>query len=163
MSPTKLVPLVAACIYLAILMPLALGAEIVQACSLLTKDEFAQVLGRPAFTEPDGEMTGVCGYDGGQVLLYPGPNSQAAWEGTLKAFGYENAERVPVEGVGESAYAFYVKPKDEYQDASAFVVFVVGDFTVAVSVNADNGQAGETVHDKAVTLAKMAAAKVPKS
>ena len=157
MTSRRVLQFSAALVVVVVGIELARAAEEPQACSLLTKDEFAQVLARPTYGEPDGEMTGVCGYDGGQVLLYSGPNSQSAWEGTLKAFGYENAERIPIEGVGESAYAFYTTPQNEYQDASAFVVFVIGEYTVAVSVDAENGQSGATVHEKAVTLAKLAA------
>jgi hypothetical protein len=78
----------------------------------------------------------------------------------LKLFNLGEVAKVPVEGVGDSAYAFYTKPQNPYQRADAFVVFSVGEHTAAIGVQAPKGQPGESVHDKAVALAQLAAGRL---
>lgn len=138
-----------------------MAAKDIDACSLFTKAEFDAVRGTPSYAEPSAVGSdAICGYDGGQVFLYSGPNAKAQWEATLKSFNLDDVAKVAVEGVGDSAYAFYTKPQNQYQRADAFVVFSVGEHTAAVGVQAPKGQPGESVHDKAVALAQKAAARL---
>jgi 4-hydroxyphenylpyruvate dioxygenase-like putative hemolysin len=138
-----------------------MAAEVTDACSLFTKAEFDAARGTPSYTAPEAVGSdAICGFDGGQVYLYSGPDSQAQWESTFKLFNLRDVDKVAVEGVGDSAYAFYTKPQNQYQRADAFVVFSVGAHTAAVGVQASKGQPGESVHDQALALARLAAGRL---
>ena len=82
----------------------------------------------------------VCGYDNGQVLLFTGEGSNAAFDRLLASFGQEDLPRSPVNGLGDGASALFYDPENPYQDHGAFVVFGAGPPTVAVTVYAEEGE-----------------------
>ena len=141
----------ALCVALA---PIGAYADSIEPCSLLTKEEFAQ--GGPTYSDP-GAMGSSCSYEDGVVYVFSGPNAQAALDSLLPELGYEESGKVLVEGVGDSAFAFYAKAPNQYVGAHAVVVFSRGEHRVVLGVEAEDGQPGESVHDRAVALARLAA------
>jgi hypothetical protein len=129
-------------------------------CSLLTKAEVEQTLGIEVFMDPESAPFGaanICDFDGGQaqVMLFIGADSQSKWDQMIASFGEDKAQRSPVGDFGEGAYAFYTKPRNQYQDAAAFIVVPRADKTVVVSAAAPKGKAGEDAHAHAIALAKI--------
>ena len=62
--------------------------------------------------------------------------------------------------MGDWAYGFYPKPWDNYEGLYAVVVARVGEHTIGVSVEAEEGQAAESVQPQATALARMVVAKL---
>jgi hypothetical protein len=124
---------------------------------LLTKEEFAQ--GKPTYSDP-GLAGSSCSYEDGVIYYYSGPNAQAPWESILAKLGEGGSEKVAVEGIGDSAYAFYAPAPNKYVGAHTVIGFSKGEHRVVLAVEADDGQPGQSVHDKAVTLARLAADKL---
>jgi hypothetical protein len=102
----------------------------------------------------------VCGYDNGQIVLFSGVDSRAAFDRLLESFGQQNLSRIPVDGLGEGAFALFFDPESEYQDHGAFVVFGAGPPTVAVTVYAEEGEPAETALPHAISVAEAVAAKL---
>ena len=143
--------------------PAAQAQPAVDPCSLMTGDEFAALAGRPAFGEPEAMALGagaVCGYDGGQIVLFSGATAWQDWERVMQAFGQQDAARTPVPELGEDAYALLVEPANAYQSPAAFVVFGAGPHAVAVSVDGEDGQPPEAALPNAVGVAEAVAAKL---
>jgi hypothetical protein len=137
-----------------------------EACSLVTNADVGTVIGRQFYDDPESTPLAegsACtyGYGKAQVIIFFGSNAQSNWEEFVKNFGHEKEERYPISGVGESAYSFFPKPRDEYEDTTAFVVTQSGQYTVAVSVAAQSGQQAKSVESKATELAKLVLAKLP--
>ena len=134
-------------------------ARAIQACSLLSKADVESVTRRTEFTEPDlTPLAGggsACTFNNAQLVLFSGANSTDLWNAYLKNFGHQNDARHPVSGIGDDAYFFYPKPRDEYEGVNAVVVVNVGQHTLAVSVEAEEGNSAETVQPQALALAKM--------
>lgn len=143
-----------------VLVPVGARGETVDACALITNDEFSQVVGERFYSEPiatPGSVFSACDYDGwGTVLLYPGPDSQSQWEKGLASLQLAKPDRVNVDGIGDSAYAVYTQPESESRPTYAVVVVAVGERTIVVTLDTDD-QPGESGHDKAVALARIAA------
>src|SRR5690606_19485777 len=60
------------------------------ACALMSGDEFEALTGRTEYTEPTGMPWGsgtVCGYANGQIVLFTGEDSRAAFDRLLAGFG----------------------------------------------------------------------------
>lgn len=115
-----------------------------EAC-VLSSDDFAALSGWKAYIDPGPMPWGsgaVCGYDGGQILLFSGDASMENLERVWVSFGAAG-ERVPVPELGADAFAFFVKAENEYQDDATFVVFSVGAHAVAVTVYAREGEPAE--------------------
>src|SRR5262245_17243106 len=124
------------CLLSAFLIALPLAAQNTPAlngCQLLPASEVARVTGQRNLSEPTRVGLG-CGYDNAQVLIYSGDKAEASWEQTMKTFGHDKAQRFPVAGLGEGAYSFYPKPRDQYEDSNAFVVAKKAKYLVAMSV-----------------------------
>jgi hypothetical protein len=119
------------------------------ACGLLTKAEVEQLIarGKPMYNQlPEasaiaGGQGSVCDYDGGQVGIYVGPNSEGAFQQLLKAFNAEGQPKQPVSGVGDKAYVFYPKPRNEYSDQGPYLVATVGSHTVTAFLARKKGMA----------------------
>ena len=120
------------------------------ACGLLDKAEVEKLINRgkptynqmPEATAVSGGKGSVCDYPGGgQVGLYVGPNSAGAFEHFLKAFNAQGQPKETVSGVGDKAYVFYPKPRNEYSDRGPYLVVTVGEHTVTAFLSAHKGQA----------------------
>ena len=120
------------------------------ACGLLAKAEVEKLINRgkptygqmPEATAVSGGKGSVCDYPGGgQVALYVGPNSEAAFEHFLKAFKAEGQPKQVVPGVGDKAYVFYPKPRNEYSDQGPYLVATVGSHTVSAFLARHKGNA----------------------
>lgn len=84
----------------------------------------------------------LCDYSvGGQVAIYTGPNSAAVFENSLKSFSIESESRQPVPGIGDKAFLFYPKPKNDRDDEGPYLVMTVGEYTVSAFLTAWQGQA----------------------
>jgi hypothetical protein len=84
-----------------------------EAC-LITRDEFAALSGWTAYTDPEPMPWGngaVCGYDGGQILLFSGETAMENLEHVWESFG-AGGNRVPVPELGAEAYAFFVEAEN---------------------------------------------------
>jgi hypothetical protein len=141
-------------------------AQAPDACSLVTNADIGKVTGRELHEDPGSTPLGngsACTYEYGlaQIVIFSGPDSQSGWEGFLKSFGHEKEERHPVPGVGEWAYSFYPKPRDENENITAFVVSHSGQYTIAASVAAQAGQEAISVEPQAVKLAALVLSKLP--
>jgi hypothetical protein len=132
------------------------------ACALMGNDEFTALTGRAAYTDPTPMAFGagsVCGFDGGQIILFEGDGAMASLEQVWESFGAAG-DRTPVPELGPEAYAFFVEAETEYQDHGTFVAFTAGLHAVAVTVYADDGQPADAALPQAVSVAKAAAAKL---
>jgi hypothetical protein len=132
-----------------------LGAPLVaqtapNACGFLTTAEVEKLISRgkptygqtPEATAVAGGKGSVCDYSGGgQVGLYVGPNSEAAFGHFLKAFKAEGQPTQPVSGVGDKAYVFYPKPRNEYSEQGPYLVATVGSNTVTAFLARKKGNA----------------------
>jgi hypothetical protein len=121
------------------------------ACGLLTTEEAKTLIVRgqnpiiPLNAEASSVVGGkgsVCDYNyGGQVAIYVGPNSEAAFEQFLKAFNAQGEPKTPVPGVGDKAYVIYPKPRNEYSDQGPYLVATVGPHTVTAFLARHKGNA----------------------
>jgi hypothetical protein len=131
------------------------------ACDLLPNTDVVRVTGRKSYVEPERISGGFgCGYDAAQLLIYTGDNPEQSWEGTMKTFGHDKAQRFPIAGLGEKAYSFYPRPRNEYEDTNAFVVIKQGRYVIAMSVAAPKGKTAESVQPQAIELAKIVLARL---
>lgn len=104
----------------------------------------------------------MCGFGNGQIVLFAGEGSAAAFDRLLARSGQLDLPRTPVEGLGPGAFVLFVDPEDANQDHGAFVVFGADPPTVAVTVTvyAEEGQRAETALPKAMAVTKAVAGKV---
>ena len=134
-------------------------------CSLLSPDEVEAATGQKIYGQPQpmalGSTGGLCDFENAQVILFDGPNSEAAWDSMVAAFGYPDLERTPVPELGDRAYWVHPVPQSKYQDDGVFVV-VPGDArTIAVSVNAAEGQAAESTLPAVIDLTALVLQRLP--
>lgn len=120
------------------------------ACGFLTSAEVEKLINRgkpsygqtPEATAVAGGKGSVCDYHtGGQVGLYIGPNSEAAFEQFLKAFDAQGQPKQPVPDVGDKAYVFYPKPRNDYSEQGPYLVATVGANTVTAFLARHKGNA----------------------
>jgi hypothetical protein len=121
------------------------------ACGLLTTEEAKTLIVRGQkliipleadATSVAGGKGSVCDYSyGGQVGIYVGPNSEAAFEQFLKAFNAQGQPKQSVAGVGDKAYVIYPKPRNEYSDQGPYIVATVGPHTVTAFLARHKGNA----------------------
>ena len=139
-------------------------AQTIEACSLLSKDDVEHATQREEQSEPDltplRDGGSACSFENAQLVLFTGSNSGAAWNAYLKNFGHGTEARHPLPGIGDAAYFFYPKPRDQYEGVHAVVVVNVGQHTLAVSVEAEEGKAAESVQPQALALAKLVTTKL---
>jgi hypothetical protein len=139
-------------------------AQATDACALMTRDEFQELTGKTEYTDPTGMPWGdgtVCGFGNGQILLWTGADSRAAFDRFMAGFGQQDLPRTPVEGLGDGAFAIFYDPEDEYQDHGAGVVFGAGPPTVAVMVYAEDGEPAEASLPQAMAVATAVAGRLP--
>jgi len=130
------------------------------ACQLLPKSEVDRVTGRKSYADAEPIRGSGCGYAQAQLLIYSGDKAEENWEGTMKTFGHDKAQRFPIPGVGEKAYSFYPKPRDQYEDTNAFVVVKQGRYIIVMSVAAPQGATAQSVQPQALELSKAVLAKL---
>lgn len=129
------------------------------ACGMLTDAEVARLVtrGQPSYTAPEATTLGggkgsVCQYERGQVGLWMGPGSKQAVEKFIESWQQQGQPRQAVSGVGDSAYVFYPKPRNDYSDQGPYLVAAVGPHTVTASLFARKSQAsglmGEMCRDQ---------------
>ena len=139
----------------------------IEACSLMTNAEIEKITGRRLYDAPEattlvGGTGSACTYGTGaaQIILFQGENSDERWNAFLKAFHRENETKYPVSGVGLPAHALFPKPRNEYEDAVAFLVVKVGQDTLGVSMQVDKSRPADAALPDLVTLAKTVIAKL---
>ncbi len=131
----------------AIAMGAALAAQAApDVCGLLTDSEAAQLVarGQPTFQEPEALATGggfICQYEHGQTGLWVGSGSGTRFEQFLKSWRQDKQPRLPVAGVGDSAYVLYPEARNDYSDQGPMVVATVGEHTVTAALFAREGAA----------------------
>ena len=68
---------------------------------------------------------------------------------------------MPVNGLGDKAYAVHLEPRRENEYPTALVVVLSRSYTAAVSVRAKDGERAASVQAQATALAKIAISRVP--
>jgi hypothetical protein len=135
----------------------------VQACSLITRADVQKATGSDPFVDPEpaGQGGWICNVGSGELKVYSGPKSWEAWESTLKAFRKHEEPQTPAPGIGERAYFFYPTPDNAYQGNVAFLVAKSGDYTLALSLDAPEGKAAESMRPALESLMKTILARLP--
>ena len=93
-------------------------------------------------------------------MLFSGDKSEESWNEYVRRWGHGDERRFSVSGVGDRAYGFYPKPRDKYEGVYVVVVARVGLHTIGVAVEAEEGQAAESVQPQAIALARVVAAEL---
>ena len=144
-------------------------AKTAKACTLLTDAEQQKYIarGQKIYSGPDAFKVGGgagegCSWDGdrGQIIIYSGPRAEQGLDGLLAAFNQDKAARQAVAGVGDKAWVFYPKPRNEYQARVGFLGVKAGDQMVAISLEADDGKPTESVLPELVALGKLVVSKL---
>lgn len=92
-----------AALAVALAVPAGAWAEVPDAYGLLTRGEFAALTGRAELSDPEAMTLGegsVCGFGNGQIVLFAGEGSAAAFDRLLARSGQLDLPRTPVEGLG---------------------------------------------------------------
>jgi len=139
------------------------SADSVQACSLITRAEVKKATGRDPFVDPEpaGQGGWICNVGIGELKVYSGPKSWEAWEATMKSFKKDKGPNTPAPGFGDRAYFFYPKPENQYQGNVAFLVANSGNYTIALSLDAPEGQAAGSMRPALEELMKKILARLP--
>jgi len=136
------------------------------ACALLTKDEVAKLTGRPAYTDPAGTQLvnggSACDYSSANLTLFSGPKSDESYDKLVKNFKKDNSARQAVAGIGDSAYLWFPKPRDQYEGNYAVLVVHQGAHTLALAVEAEGKETPPSLQPKLVAMAKTALPRLPK-
>ncbi len=126
-----------------------------QACALVTRADVKTATGRDPYVDPESAGGGwVCNFGVGELKLYSGADSWAAWEQTLKAFKKDKEPRTPAPGFGERAYFLYPTPDNKQQGNVAFLVAKSGNHTLALSLDAPEGRPAESMRPALESLMK---------
>lgn len=134
----------------------ARGTASISACTLLTNADIEKVTGRKMFTEATLMLGGaLCGFDVAQLIVFLGEDAEQRWENMLKSFGHQNEKRFPVPELSDTAYAFYPKPKTEFEDTNAFVVVKADRQVVVLSVASEARQPAQAMQPQAIELTKI--------
>jgi hypothetical protein len=134
------------------------------ACALLSNDEVVKITGRRSYSQPEGtQLTNdgaSCDYTGVNVTLFSGPKSDENYDKLVKNFMKDNSSRQVVAGVGDSAYLWFPKPRDQYEGNHAILVAHQGVHTVAVSLEAQGSETPQSLQPRLTAMAKAALAKL---
>jgi hypothetical protein len=132
----------------------------VPACSLITRTDVEQATGRDPYVDPESSGQGgwICNVGIGELKVYSSPNS---WESTLKSFNKDEDPNTPASGFGERAYFFYPQPDNEYQGHVAFLVVNSGNHTLALSLDAPEGEPAESMRPALESLMKTILGRLP--
>jgi hypothetical protein len=128
----------------------------VQACSLITRADIKKATGNDPYVDPEpaGQGGWICNVGTGELKVYSGPKSWDAWESTLKGFKKDKEPRTPAPGFGDRAYFLYPKPDNKYQGNVAVLVAQSGTYTLALSLDAAEGEPGESMRPALESLMK---------
>lgn len=136
------------------------------ACSLLTKDEVAKITGRRAYSEPAGTQLvdngSACDYSSANLTLFSGSKSNDSYDKLVKSFKKDNSSRQAVTGVGDSAYLWFPKARDQYEGNYAVLVVHQGAHTLALALEAQGSEAPPSLQPKLVAMAKAALPRLAK-
>ena len=136
------------------------------ACDLLTKDEVAKLTGRPAYTDPAGTQLvnggSACDYSSANLTLFSSPKSDESYDKLVKNFKKDNSARQAVAGIGDSAYLWFPKPRDQYEGNYAVLVVHQGAHTLALALEAEGKEAPPSLQPKLVAMAKAALPRLAK-
>ena len=136
------------------------------ACALLTKDEVAKLTGRPAYSEPSGTQLindgSACDYSSANLTLFSGPKSNDSYDKLVKNFKKDNSVRQAVAGIGDSAYLWFPKARDQYEGNYTVLVVHQGAHTLAVALEAQGSEAPTSLQPKLVAMAKSALPRLAK-
>ena len=134
------------------------------ACALLSNDEVVKISGRRSYSQAEGtQLTNggsACDYTGVNVTLFSGPNSDENYDKLVKNFKKDNSSRQAVAGIGDSAYLWFPKPRDQYEGNHAILVVHQGAHTMAVSLEAEGKETPQSLQPRLTALAKAALAKL---
>lgn len=128
----------------------------VAACSLITRADVQKATGRDPYVDPEpaGDGGWICNVGSGELKVYSGPKSWDAWESTLKGFKKDKDPRTPAPAFGKRAYFLFPKPDNEYQDNVALLIAESGNHTLALSLDAPEGQPAESMRPALESLMK---------
>ena len=136
------------------------------ACALLTKDEVAKLTGRQAYSEPSGTRLvddgSACDYSSANLTLFSGPKSDQSYDKLVKNFKKDNSARQAVAGIGDSAYLWFPKARDQYEGSYAVLVVHQGAHTLALALEAQGKEAPPSLQPKLVAMAKTALPRLAK-
>ena len=134
------------------------------ACTLLSNDEVVKITGRPSYSQPEGTQLidggSACDYSGANITLFSGPKSNDSYDKLVKNFKKDNSQRQPVAGIGDSAYLWFPKARDQYEGNYAVLVVHRGAHTVAFAIEAQGTETPQSLQPKLLALAKAGLAKL---
>lgn len=135
----------------------------VEACSLITRADVKTATGSDPFVDPEpaGQGGWICNVGTGELKVYSGPKSWEAWESTLKSFKLDKEPRTPASGFGEQAYFVYLKPANKHQSNVAVLVAKSGSHTLALSLDASDGNPAESMRPALESLMKTILSRLP--
>jgi len=134
-----------------------------EACSLVTRADVKTATGRDPLIDPEpaGQGGWICNVGIGELKVYSGPKSWEAWESTLKSFKIDAEPRTPAPGFGAQAYFLYPKPANKHQSNVAILVAKSGNHTLALSLDAPDGKATESMRPALESLMKTILLRLP--
>jgi len=137
--------------------PATQDATGVHACSLLTPAEVEKYISRGRPESDPGEMGNTCSYGAGDgsIFVFSGPNAEASFNRTVKAFKKEQEATKPVASLGPGAWVMYPKPENQYQSIGACIHAAAGQHVVFVCVDADKGKPPESATPNAEAVTKL--------
>jgi hypothetical protein len=138
-------------------------AGTLQACSLITRADVVKATGRDPYVDPEAAGKGgwMCNVGTGELKVYSGPKSLETWESTLKQFKMDKEPRTPAPNFGANAYFMYPKPTSKYVSNAGVLVAQKSSHTLVLSLDAAEGQPGESVRPALESLMKTVLSRVP--
>jgi hypothetical protein len=135
----------------------------VQACSLITRADVMKATGSDPYVDPESAGQGgwICNVGTGELKVYSGPKSWEAWESTLKGFKKDKEPKTPAPAFGGRAYFLYPTPDNKYQGNVAVLVAQSGNYTLALSLDAPEGQPAESMRPALESLMKTIIGRLP--
>jgi hypothetical protein len=118
----------------------------VKACTLITRADVMKATGRDPYVDPEAAGAGgwICNLGQAELKVYSGANSAAAFESTLRNFKLDRIPRAPAPGFGDGAYYMFHKPERRSLSPVGWLVARKGTHTLALSLDAAEGQPAES-------------------
>src|SRR5262245_16433400 len=112
--------------------------------------------GRDPYVDAEAVGKGgwMCNVGTGELKVYSGPKSLEAWESTLKQFKMDKEPRTPAPDFGKNAYFIYPKPPSKQLNNPGVLVAQKNSHTLVLSLDAAEGQPGESVRPALESLMK---------
>ena len=128
-----------------------------------TRADIRKATGRDPFVDPEpaGQGGWICNVGTGELKLYSGPKSWEAWESTLKGFKKDKEPWTPAPS-GERADSLFPSQYNKHQPDAAFLVATSGNHTLALSLDAPEGQSAESMRPALESLMKTILARLPR-